>query len=199
MSEYFFRCITRSTRPWDPSGGSGRIEDACGESPAASLFWLRSFVKFKLFVHYSFVIRSFFVLIRALCKGSHRKDMLRYLGATCGCSADIVPEFLGRSGASWRHFRRSWDGPGGSWGDLGSSWGGLGGLWEPHGVILRGLGAVLGGPGAIPRALDTLWGSSWRVLGRSWGGLGGSWAGLGAILGALGGVLGRSWAVLWRS
>ena len=42
--------------------GSGRIEDACGESPAASLLWLRSLGEVQiirsLFVHHSFIIRS---------------------------------------------------------------------------------------------------------------------------------------------
>ena len=45
------------------SRGSGRIEDACGESPAASLLWLRSLGEVQiirsLFVHHSFIIRSY--------------------------------------------------------------------------------------------------------------------------------------------
>ena len=44
------------------SRGSGRIEDACGESPAASLLWLRSLGEVQiirsLFVHHSCIIRS---------------------------------------------------------------------------------------------------------------------------------------------
>ena len=43
--------------------GSGRIEDACGESPAASLLRLRSLVAVRiirsLFVHHSCIIRSY--------------------------------------------------------------------------------------------------------------------------------------------
>ena len=78
------------------SGGSGRIEDACGESPAASYFGYVRWVKFKLFVHYSFIIRSLVVLLHALCKRSHPKDMLRYLGVTLGS--------LGAGfGVSWEH------------------------------------------------------------------------------------------------
>ena len=38
------------------SRGSGRIEDACGESPAASPFGYVLWVNFKLFVHYSFLL-----------------------------------------------------------------------------------------------------------------------------------------------
>ena len=43
--------------------GSGRIDDACGESPAASLLWLGSLGEVQIirsvFVHHSFIIRSY--------------------------------------------------------------------------------------------------------------------------------------------
>ena len=58
------------------------------QGPAA--LFLEEKVKFKLFVHYSFIIRSLFVLIRALCKRSHPKDMIRYLGATFGSLGSIL-------------------------------------------------------------------------------------------------------------
>ena len=41
-----------------PTRGSGRIEDACGESPAASHVTVQPCMKFLLFAHYSFIIRS---------------------------------------------------------------------------------------------------------------------------------------------
>ena len=63
--------------------GSGRIEDACGESPAASLLWFISLGEVQ-------IIRSLFVLIRALCKRSHPKDMARYLGTTFGSLGSIL-------------------------------------------------------------------------------------------------------------
>ena len=57
----FFEWITKRS-PRDStrrSGGSGRIEDACGESPAASYFGLLSLgavqIIRSLFVHYSFL------------------------------------------------------------------------------------------------------------------------------------------------
>ena len=56
------------------SRGSGRIEDACGESPAASLLWLRSLVEVQiirsLFVHHSFIIRSYSCIDFGSKKGS---------------------------------------------------------------------------------------------------------------------------------
>ena len=127
------------------SRGSGRIEDACGESPAASLFTLHSgghiqsirslfvhhsfiirsgcvpVVTFKLFVHYSFIIRSLFVLIRASCKGS----------------------LLGRS---WGRLEAILGHLGPSWGDLGDVLGRLGGILGRLGSLLERSWAVLGRP-----------------------------------------------------
>ena len=96
------------------SRGSGRIEDACGESPAASLLWLRSLGEVQ-------IIRSLFVLIRALCKRSHPKDMARYLGTTFGSLGSILGSLEAILGALEGIL-------GGLGGGLGASWGALGGV-----------------------------------------------------------------------
>ena len=93
-------------------------------TPAAShrplpYFGYVPWVKFKLFVHYSFIIRSLFALIRALCKRSHPRDMLRYLGATFGSLGSIL-------------------------GSLEAILGALEGILEGLGVVLGRLGALLG-------------------------------------------------------
>ena len=72
------------------SGGSGRIEDACGESPAASYFGLLSLGDFQIIRSLFALLRSLFALIRALCKRSHPRDMSRYLGATFGSLGSIL-------------------------------------------------------------------------------------------------------------
>ena len=134
-------------------------------TPAASqrplpYFGYARWVKFKLFVHYSFIIRSLFALIRALCKGSHPRDMLRYLGATFGSLGSILRSLEAILGA----LEGILGGLGGLLGTLGWSWGGLGGSWGALGASRGAFGGVRGGV--------------WRVLGRPLGGPGPS----GAIL-----------------
>ena len=130
-------------RPF-PQAGSGRIL----KTPAAShrplpYFGYVPWVKFKLFVHYSFIIRSLFVLIRALCQGSHPKDMSRYLGATFGSLGSILGSFEAILGA----LKGILGGLGGllgsSWVVLGWSWGVLGRSWGGPGAVLGGLVAIL--------------------------------------------------------
>ena len=131
------RCITRFTRPF-------RGEAAGLKTPAAShrplpYFGYVPWVKFKLFVHYSFIIRSLFVLIRALCKGSQPKDMSRYLGATFGSLGSILGSFEAILEA------------------LEGILGGLGGLLGSSWVVLGGLGALLGGSwGGLGRSCGDL-------------------------------------------
>ena len=115
------------------SGGSGRIEDACGESPAASPDFVFRWVNFKLFVHYSFIIRSLFVIIRSLCKRSHPRAMFRFLGAILGCLGNILGGLEAILGGLGRVL-------GGLGGTLGAPWGGLGGSW----AVLADLGTILG-------------------------------------------------------
>ena len=136
------RSHERSTQPFPR--GSGRIEDACGESPAASYFGYVLWVKFKLFVHYSFIIRTLFALIRASCKRSHPKDTLQYLGATSGSLGSILGSLEAILGA----LEGILGDLGGllvsSWGVLGWSWGVLGRSWGGPGEVLGGLVAILG-------------------------------------------------------
>ena len=80
-------------------------------------------MKFKLFVQYSFIIRSLFALIRALCKRSHPKDMLRYLGATFGSLGSILGSLEAILGALEGILVRLGRLLGSSWGVLGWSWG----------------------------------------------------------------------------
>ena len=116
--------MTRFTRPF-------RGEAAGLRTPAAShrplpYFGYVPWVKFKLFVHYSFIIRSLFVLIRALCKRSHPKDMLRYLGATFGSLGSILGSLeaiLGALEGILGTLRELLGGLGHSRSDLGSSFG----------------------------------------------------------------------------
>ena len=102
--------------PGPPRGGSGRIEDACGESPAASLDGV-------------FSMRLRFI-IRTLCghyanrsiQERHYGFLERFLG------------LLGGVGGIWEGLggllESSWEVLGWSWGVLGRSWGGPGG-WLP--------------------------------------------------------------------
>ena len=105
------------------SRGSGRIEDACRESPAASLLWLRSLGEVQiirsLFVHHSFIIRSYSCIMQT-------KPSKRYVTV------------------SWGDFWVSWEHLGESGGDLGGSWGHFGGSWGSLRELLGGLGVVLG-------------------------------------------------------
>ena len=78
-------------------GGIGRIEDAYGESPAASLGWVLPCMKFILFVHYSLIIRS-------LCKQMYPRAMLRLLGTILGSLGGS----WGAPGGSWKLLKRSW-------------------------------------------------------------------------------------------
>ena len=99
------------------SHGPFRGEAAGLRTPAAShrplpYFGYVRWVKFKLFVRYSFIIRSLFALIRALCKRSHPKDMSRYLGATFGSLGSILGGLEAILGGLGRVL-------GGSWGALG--------------------------------------------------------------------------------
>ena len=116
-------------------------------TPAAShlplpYFGLFRWVNFKLFVHYSFIIRSLFVIIRSLCKRSHPRAMFRFLGAILGSLGSILGGLEAILGGLGRVL-------GGLGGTLGASWGGLGGSW----AVLADLGAILGSP--------------WAILGRS--------------------------------
>ena len=129
-----------STRP-SPGEAAGLKTPAASHRPLP-YFGYVPWVKFKLFVHYSFVIRSLFVLIRALCKGSQPKDMSRYLGATFGSLGSILGSFEAILGA------------------LEGILGGLGGLLGSSWVVLGWSWGVLG------RSLEVL-GRSWAILWRS--------------------------------
>ena len=122
----FFEWITiRSprdlTRP-SPGEAAGLRTPAASHRPLPYFGYVR-WVKFKLFVHYSFIIRSLFALIRALCKRSHPKDMLRYLGATFGSLGSILGSLEAILGALEGIL-------GGLGGLLESSWGILGWSWR---------------------------------------------------------------------
>ena len=124
-------------------------------TPAAShrplpYFGYVPWVKFKLFVHYSFIVRSLVFLVHALCKRSHPKDMLGYLGATFGSLGSIMGSLEAILGT------------------LGSILGGLG-------SNLGCLGRVLGLSWLQVEVLSVPWRQLWGVLARSWlqdGGLG---------------------------
>ena len=124
------------------SGTAGLRTPAASHQPLPYFGYFRC-VKFKLFVHYSFISRSLFALIRALCKRSHPKDMLRYLGATFGSLGSI----LGSLEAILEALEGILGGLGGllgsSWGVLGWSWGVLGRSWGGPGEVLGGLVAIL--------------------------------------------------------
>ena len=103
--------------------GSGRIEDACGESPAASLDGV-------------FSMRLRFI-IRTLCGHyANRSIQERHYG------------FLGRFLGLWGGVGGIWEGPGSvlesSWEVLGWSWGVLGRSWGGPGEVLGDLVAILG-------------------------------------------------------
>ena len=101
--------------------------------------WLR----FKLFVHYSFIIRTLFVLIRASCKRSRPEDMLRYLGTTCGSLGSILGSLEAILGALEGILGGLGGLLGSSWVVLGWSWGVLGRSWGGPGEVLGGLVAIL--------------------------------------------------------
>ena len=102
------------------------IEDACGESPAASLLRLFSLGEVQiirpLVAHHSFINRSYSCIMQR----SYPRDMLSVQEICYG----ILGRFLGLLGASWGVFRRSWGLLGGLGKVLGRSWGGLGWSWE---------------------------------------------------------------------
>ena len=97
--------------------GSGRIEDASGESPAAPLA--------KVFTVRLHIIRTLFVR-------KHPGAMLRLLGA-----------ILGSLGRRWGHLGGSWGSLGVVLGGLGAvlggSWRGLGRSWDALGATYRAI------------------------------------------------------------
>jgi hypothetical protein len=168
------------TRPFRKEA-AGLRTPAASHRPLPTLGDFR-WVKFKLFVQYSFIIRS-------LCKRSHPRGMSRFLGTIFGSLGNILAgleAILGGLGGSWEGLGEVL---GASWGHLGGSWavlGRLGRSWDHLGVILGDLGpswgdlkAVRGLLGAILSRLGAIFGSSWAILGR-----------LGAILKRSGGLLG---------
>ena len=128
-----------------PGEAAGLRTPAASHRPLPTLVYFR-WVTFKLFVHYSFIIRSLFVIIRSVCKRSHPRAMLLFLGAILGSLGSILgglEAILGDLGRSWEGLGRSWGHLGGT---LGWSWGLLGRLgrsWDHLGVILGYLGAIL--------------------------------------------------------
>ena len=79
---------------------AGLRTPAASHRPLPTLGYFR-WVTFKLFVPYSFTIRSLFVIIRSLCKRSHPRAMFRFLGAILGSLGSIL-------GSSWRVLGASW-------------------------------------------------------------------------------------------
>ena len=65
-------------------------------------------MKCKLFVHYSFIIRSLCVLIRASCKRSRPEEMWRFLGTTCGSLGSILGSLGAILGASRADLGPTW-------------------------------------------------------------------------------------------
>ena len=124
-----------------PGEAAGLRTPAASHRPLPTLGYFR-WVTFKLFVHYSFIIRSLLGIIRSLCKRSHPRAMFRYLGAILGSLGSILGGLEAILGGLGRVL-------GGLGGTLGASWGGLGGSW----AVLADLGTILG--------------SSWAILGRS--------------------------------
>ena len=107
-----------STRPNKPQRGSGRIEDACGESPAASLD------------------REFALLFRII-------RPLSFINQTDASKSDVTAawdEFW----VSWAVLGAFWGVLGVFSKALGRSWGGLGGSWGALGGVLGRSWAVLG-------------------------------------------------------
>ena len=152
------------------------VEAAGLRTPAAShrplpYFGYVPWVKFKLFVHYSFIIRSLFVLIRALCKGSQPKDMSRYLGATFGSLGSILGSFEailgaleGILGGLGGLLGSSWVVLGWSWGVLGRSWGVLGRSWA---VLWRSYSDTWSSP-IFDRFFDGFWSAKGCPKGAFW-------------------------------
>ena len=105
---------------------------AASHRPLPTLGYFR-WVNFKLFVHFSFIIRSLFVIIRSLCKRSHPRAMFRFLGAILGSLGSILGGLEAILGGLGRVL-------GGLGGTLGAPWGGLGGSW----AVLADLGTILG-------------------------------------------------------
>ena len=129
------KAIHNSSHTALPGEAAGLRTPAASHRPLPYFGYVR-WVKFKLFVHYSFIIRSLFVLIRASCKRSRPEDMLRYLGTTCGSLGSILGSLEailgalegilgglgGLLGSSWGILGWSWRILGCSWGVLGRSW-----------------------------------------------------------------------------
>ena len=106
-----------------PGEAAGLRTPAASHRPLPTLGYFR-WVTFKLFVPYSFIIRSLFVIIRSLCKQSHARAMLVFLGAILGSLRSILGSLEAILGA-----------PGGLGKVLGRSMvvlGGLGALLERH-------------------------------------------------------------------
>ena len=120
------------------SRGSGRIEDACGESPAASLERGLSLQAFQiirsLFDHYSFVGDRKRPNIDLGVSWGHLGWLLWGLGVVLGGLWGVLGgpgvllegfwDVLGRSwGGLGEVWGRPWGGLGRSWGDLGATFG----------------------------------------------------------------------------
>ena len=100
-----------------PGEAAGLRTPAASHRPLPTLGYFR-WVMFKLFVHYSFIIGPLFVIIRSVCKRSHPRAMLAFLGAILGSLRSILGSLEAILGA-----------PGGSWEGLGEIYGGLGRSW----------------------------------------------------------------------
>ena len=115
-----------------PGEAAGLRTPAASHRPLPTLGYFR-WVTFKLFVHYAFIIRSYLGIIRSLCKRSHPRAMLRFLGAILGTLGSILGGLEAILGGLGRVL-------GGLGGTLGAPWGGLGGSW----AVLADLGTILG-------------------------------------------------------
>ena len=113
------------------------IEDACGESPAASLDRVCSLLFYVINRSVFAFIRAAFVHDANCCILERRYGFVgRFLGLLGG-----VGGILGGLGAL---LGSSWGVLGWSWGVLGRSWALLGRSWAVLGEVLGGLGAILG-------------------------------------------------------
>ena len=72
-----------------PGEAAGLRTPAASHRPLPTLVYFR-WLTFKLFVQYSFIIRFLFVIIRSVCKGSHPRAMLLFLGAIWGSLRSIL-------------------------------------------------------------------------------------------------------------
>ena len=98
-----------STRPKTrPQRGeaAGLKTPAASHRPLTTLGYVL-WVMFKLF-HYSLIIRSLFVLIRASCKRRHPKAALRYVGTLFRSLGSILRSLGATLGGSWAVLGRSW-------------------------------------------------------------------------------------------